>query len=186
MATDTRSLRFESKNDAQRWRVLQAVEDTALHAATQHNLDTQVVAHVQHGGGQYLRANIVEAKSAAERSGFVANDISLDIDRLEPEADGYVYNKSWVKAHLMSGTNRVIEVSVEGDNEVEVNGVFAMIESAVRQALQTPAPASGVSAAAPASWWGRALNHPYSVQILGGAGATALVAAAVAAWTLWR
>lgn len=184
MASDTRSLSFKSKDDAQRWRVLRAVEDTALHAAAQHGFETHVSMLVRHSGGQYRRASVAESKAAAERNGFLPEEMFLEVERRNRAEDGYYDDETWVEARLWSRNSARLVVSVEGNQEVEVNGVFAMIESAVTQAKRTSA-ASGKDAV-PASRWRRVLNHPYSVQILGGAGAAAVVAAAITIWAYLR
>lgn len=188
MPSDTRSLRFESTDDAQRWRVFHAVEEAAAHAAAQQAHDTDVSVSVRHPGGQYVRSTVTEAKAVAERNGYKPFEMWLHVRRKTP--DNLYYTESWVTAQLHSGTNTVISVDVDGNNELEVNGAFALIESAVNQAKQQPARTREVhgdnGSLAPKSRWSRLLNHPYSVQIIGGASATLVVAAVTAIWAILR
>lgn len=188
MPSDTRSLHFESSDDAQRWRVFHAVEEAAAHAATQQDLETEESVFVRHPGGEYTRSTVTEAKAVAERNGYKPFEIHLHIRRTDTSKP--YYTESWVTAQLYSGTNTVIGVSVDGDNEVEVNGAFALIESAVNQAKQQPAQIRAVhgddGSLSPKSWWSRLLSHPYSVQIIGGASAALVVAVVTALWATFR
>lgn len=188
MPRDTRSLRFESTDDAQRWRVFHAVEEAAAHAASQQAYETVASVSVRHFGGEYERSTVTEAKAVAERNGYKPFEIDLRIRRKTP--DGLYPRDEWVTCHLHSGTNTVISVSVQGTNEVEVNGGFALIESAVNQARQQPAQIRAVhgddGSLSPKSWWSRLLSHPYSVQIIGGASAALLVAVVTTLWATLR
>lgn len=188
MSSDTRSLAFDSTDDAQRWRVFRAVEEVAADVAAQQGLKTQVSVSVRHTSGDYTRSTVTEAKAVTDRNGYVPVEIQFEVYRLNTDAWDAPY--PWVSAHLYNGANRLLKVAVEGRNELEVNGAFTLIENAVNQAKKRPAKTRAVhgddGSLAPKSRWSRLLNHPYSVQIIGGASATFVAAAVTAIWAILR
>lgn len=149
VATDVRSLRFESEDEAQRWRVFQAVEDTVRYVAEQQGVEIAGSMNVKHSAGEFHRDTVADARNVVERNGFQAWEMELNIKRI-PADERRLVNVlgPWVSAQLLSGTNRVISVSAQGDSEVEVNGVFALVESAVNQARQPSPPPDADYAAA--------------------------------------
>lgn len=149
MATDTRSLRFESVDDAQVWRVFEAVERNAHEIAAKNQHPTQTVVRVRHSGGEFRRDSVAAAKDLIDRSGWGIGMTVLTVDRLIARGSGedaYTIERDWVSARLYDGKNRVVEVQVEGDDEVAVNGAFAIIERAVNQTKTDSVPVTAATA----------------------------------------
>jgi hypothetical protein len=121
-------------DDAQRWRVFQAVEDVARDAATQQGMTLAATMNVKHSGGEFHRDTVAEAKAVVDRNGFKPWEMWLYMKRVSSRTvhSGQVLDP-WVSANLLSGTNRVIQVAAQGENEVEVNGVFVLLQAAVEQ-----------------------------------------------------
>lgn len=201
MATDVHSLRFESEDEAQRWRVFRAVEDTVRYLAEQQGVEIAGRMNVKHSGGEFHRDTVADAQNVVDRHGFRAWEMWLDIERVSADEKRLVKTPApWVSVHLLSGTNRVISVSARGDSEVEVNGVFALVESAVNQARRL-SPSPGADDAASVTTPQRAVSAPtaqldasgshlrrwlgdVSAQVAAGILVVVLIAVAGALWAL--
>jgi hypothetical protein len=196
-----RSLRFESKSDAQRWRVFQAVEDVARDAAAQQGLTLASTMNVNHSSGEFHRATVAEAKAVVDRNGYKPWEMWLYTKCVTAAADSTTQVLDpWVSANLLNGSNRVIAVSAQGDNEVEVNGVFALLEAAVDRAkdpgnvaigkiyldTETGTSTPGPDHAAPARSAWRGWLGDVSANAVGGVAVVGIPALAGLLWALLR
>lgn len=185
MSRDERTFKVEIDNDEPRfWRAVQAVETAGLEAARQFDHACLIVVRIHHSTGKFTRNSVAEAKETAERNGFTPGHLWFEIYKEQRTPDGPTEYEPWIQINQKMVLNGFTVAVVLG-TEVEVNGVFTMLQTAVSAALHVPAPTPGEPAATvaplPDVWWKRcwtvATTHPMIVTIVGG-----LIVAGLIAW----
>lgn len=194
MGSDERKFTVEIGGDEPRfWRAVQAIEVAALEAAQQHGHACAISVTIDHDTGSFTRGLVADAKATAERNGFTPENLWMTIyqgvtadvtptEGVEPMFDPRYL--AWIRANAAAALSRFPVVVIRG-NEVEVNGVFTMLQNAVASALHVPAPLPGDDVATVAvprpvwwrRWWTAATTHPMIVTVVGG-----LIVAGVLAW----
>lgn len=132
MVYDKRQLHVDVV-DQDPWWVLAAVESAVIDAAAKHGITPDPSLRVEHAGGIYFRDSVEAAKATASTNGWLPTAVWMQIDR-QREGDD-IFPNSWVKADFSASAMQAC-VSVEGGIEIEVNGVFAIVELAVLELVR--------------------------------------------------
>lgn len=190
VAHDIRQFSVQLDGDYEQfWRVLEAIEAAAANVQHPENVSIDFWISVTHATGTYNRESVHEAQSVVERNGFELRRIWLYVMKKEWAKDGHDRASDpvihdWIQVHS-SRQLRGLDISVEHGSEVEVNGMFSMLQSAVTAALQLPEqkpdPLRSTIHPPRRTWWSRtwqaATTHPMAVTIVGG-----LIVVAIATW----
>ncbi|MDT5017027.1 MAG: hypothetical protein QOD39_3187 [Mycobacterium sp.] len=182
-------------DDSDLWPVLAALESASLEAARQFGYKIFVEAEGRHGTGKISRDSVAELESALARNGFKPIGIKVHIKHLNfgvgpDESYWRTGGFQWVDiaypwGYPVADEDFGIRVDIGRGAEVEVNGVFTMLQNAAQAALHTRPTSEPVSVVTPpppvkVSWsvrqWRRFTTHPMWVQIIGGVIASALFA----------
>ncbi|MBB5982452.1 hypothetical protein [Kribbella solani] len=179
MGQDMRHFEVEvGDDDPERlWIVLAATEAAALEAAKQYRHNVDIAVSGEHTTGKLFRDSAAEAKETMDRYGFRPGTVRLYIRQVKEERA-----LPWVEAGKYVYDNKV-KVQVLNGTEVEVNGVFTLLQNAVQAALQLDKSSTAVPVVASQRLslqrraWRLATTHPLIVTVVGG-----VAAVVIAAW----
>lgn len=169
---DVRKFDIQMKDRPQFWRVLAAIERALAEAAAQQGITLEGEIRIGHSTGEYYRDSVAEAKAVADRNGFLPTGLWWNVRRSSDRPSDSRPGGSpgaWVR--VTQSYRDPIEVEVLKGSEVEVNGVFTLLQNSAASALNVPEPGPGtaVSTVTPSqSLWQRVVNHPWMVTVGGG------------------
>jgi len=160
-------------NTTRMWAALEAVEGAVGEVSPSEATGVHEYVIVKHGTGSLSRPTVAEAMAAVERNGFYPASVAITFTQLF----GEIHKATWVKVSTWDAHfGRHVKVEVMYGSEVEVNGLYTLLQNAVTAATRDDhAVAAGDGRRR--STWVTLTTHPLIVTVVGG-----VIAAAIIAW----